>query len=466
MNKSIRIIITSLILSILWTLLSAWSISDHHFGNRFMTFDARSFSMGNANAYNTVSPFAITTNPANLTLLRASYGTQLGLNLTRNEDNRAIPLYNSFDAYVDDATYSSNIYTFEDFSGIAFGKLGDRNSIGLAVFHQPLLNFEGDYYEEVRNNRNQDNDVYPEVIAKNQINNDGVLYQSGLAYSLGYMISEHANLNLGLSYAMLKGTADRQVRINWTDWAVNTMATAAPATVLPDSLFEVKTELEGQRLQVGTAFTVNHRLGIGISYAFKSTLDRIGDQKTVHGVNTTETAIDGKFILPSELRVGFCYVPRNVMRTTFNLDVEKVAWSNVNPAYEDVYNFYVGTEHHVENRLPLRIGFQSVNTYHSYVESRVMDGNPVDIIFARKIITPMFSIGSGAEIMKNLSWDIGFGYAWRSYEALDLFRDRYYNYPQLWVNPQYINLKDRGWDNPDKVKESFVTISTGITLTW
>ncbi len=467
MNKSIKTITITIIIGILWTLLSAWSISDHQFGNRFITFDARSFAMGNANVYNTGSPFAITTNPANLTLLRARYGAQFGLNLTRNEDNRSIPLYNSFDAYVYDATYNSDIFVYDDYSGIAFAKMNVRdNLMGLSVFHQPMINYDGDYYEEVRNNRNQDNDNYPEVIAKNQIKNEGVLYQSGIAYSWGYSPSQHTDLHVGLSYSMLNGKANRQVRINWSDWAVNRMASAAPATTLPDSLFKVQTELKGSRLQMGSNFTLNHRLGIGLSYTPKSTLDRSGTQKIVHGANTDETAIDDKYILPSELRVGFCYTPRNVMRTTFNLDLERISWSDVDPAYDDMYNFYVGVEHHVENRLPLRFGFQSQNTYHSYMESHVVDDVPTDVIFARKIVTPMFTIGSGSQLMNNLKWDIGLGYAWRTYEALDLFRDRYYNYSQLWVNPQYINLRDRGWDNPDKVRENFVTLSTGLTLTW
>jgi len=467
MNKSIKTISITIIISILWTLLSAWSISDHQFGNRFMTFDARSFAMGNANVYNPVSPFAITANPANLTQMQARYGIQFGLNLTRNEDNRAIPLYNSFDAYVDDATYSSNIHAYDDYSIIAFGKLVDSSyKVGLGVFHQPYLSFDSDYYEEVRNNRNQDNDNYPEVIAKNQIKNEGILFQSGVSYSLGLSISEHSNLHMGVSFAMLRGMANRQTRINWTDWAINTMVTAAPATILPDSLFEVEADLEGARLQLGGTFTVNHRLGIGVSYAFKSILDRSGTQQIMHGANTTTADINDKYSLPSELRVGFCYTPRNVMRTTFNLDLEHVAWSDVDPAFDDVFNFYVGAEHHVENRLPLRFGLQSVNTYHSYTERHVVDGVPTDVIFARKIVTPMFTMGSGTQLMKNLKWDIGFGYAWRSYEALDMFRDRYYNYAQLWVNPQHINLKDRGWDNPDKVRESFVTLSTGLTLTW
>lgn len=73
----------------------------------------------------------------------------------------------------------------------------------------------------------------------------------------------------------------------------------------------------------------------------------------------------------------------------------------------------------------------------------------------------------------NLNLDLGIGYSWREYEALDLFGDSYYNDKLytgnstylLWPN-QYIVLSDRGWENPDKVRESNLNLSASLSVSW
>jgi hypothetical protein len=85
----------------------------------------------------------------------------------------------------------------------------------------------------------------------------------------------------------------------------------------------------------------------------------------------------------------------------------------------------------------------------------------------------MITAGSSVALAEGLSLDLGFGFAWREYESLDLFRDSYYNdmiYTgattyALWPN-SYINLTDRGWDNPDKVSENFISLMTGLSFVW
>jgi hypothetical protein len=72
--------------------------------------------------------------------------------------------------------------------------------------------------------------------------------------------------------------------------------------------------------------------------------------------------------------------------------------------------------------------------------------------------------------------DLGFGYTWREYDAVDMFGDAYYNDKQytgasnnsanIWTNPQYVNLITRGWDNPDKVRENNISLNAGISFTW
>ena len=109
-----------LTLLIFASVLSAWSITATYFGNPYSTFDARSFAMGGAGLFNSKGAFGIADNPANLTLMKKTLGVSANTYLNRDEDNRSIPLYNSFDNYIDDSVYSSNINTFDNYAPAGF----------------------------------------------------------------------------------------------------------------------------------------------------------------------------------------------------------------------------------------------------------------------------------------------------------------------------------------------------------
>ncbi|MDI9571699.1 MAG: hypothetical protein QM209_00790, partial [Candidatus Cloacimonadota bacterium] len=178
--------------------------------------------------------------------------------------------------------------------------------------------------------------------------------------------------------------------------------------------------------------------------------------------------------LPTQIRFGFVYTPRNVVRTEFNMDIEYVAYSEINKRYDDVMNFYVGVEHQVVNFLPLRLGFQAVNNwYFTTEEGTDENNNPITLYHTTKILTPMITGGSSIKLMDNLKIDLGFGYTWREYEAVDMFGDAYYNDKQytgsssyvLWPN-SHITLKNRGWENPDKIRENNISLNAGLNFTW
>ncbi len=91
-------------------------------------------------------------------------------------------------------------------------------------------------------------------------------------------------------------------------------------------------------------------------------------------------------------------------------------------------NFYAGVEHQVVNFMPLRLGFQAVNNWYVTTEEGTDENNhPVTLYHASKIVTPMITGGSSIKLMDNLKIDLGFGYTWREYEAVDMFGDAYYN---------------------------------------
>jgi hypothetical protein len=191
-------------------------------------------------------------------------------------------------------------------------------------------------------------------------------------------------------------------------------------------------------------------------------------------VDSINTAIKEDYKLPTQIRFGFVYTPRNVVRTEFNMDIEYVAYSEINKRYDDVMNFYAGVEHQVVNFLPLRLGFQAVNNwYFTTEEGTDENNNPITLYHTTKILTPMITGGSSIKLMDNLKIDLGFGYTWREYEAVDMFGDAYYNDKQytgsssyvLWPN-SHITLKNRGWENPDKIRENNISLNAGLNFTW
>lgn len=445
--------------------LSAWSITDDYFGNRYGMLDARSYAMGSTGIFNELRPSAITLNPANLTLMNRPAGLEGSFFLDRNEDNRAVPLYNSFDNYIDDSVYASNLNFYDDYATAGFVSFKPwKLRIGIGAYYQPLLSFDGDYKEEIRNNRNTDNDNYPEKIAVNTIENAGVLNQASGVLSLGFALGENSELNLGFDFGKLWGNTKYQKDIFWTQWAIDTVGEG----VLPDSIYKENVDWDGYRCKTGVSARINKRLGIGATYTFKTTLDRTIDWAKTYGGVEVSSATNAKedYILPSEFRLGINYQPRNIMRTWFNLEGEYVRFSEIGDQYDDVINFYAGVEHNIKYSLPFRFGFQATNSYLRTVEAD-------NSIIVKRIITPMITGGSSIPLTDKLHLDLGFGYSWREYEALDLFHDSYYddrqytgeNSYQLWPN-QHIALTDRGWENPDKVRESNISLSTSLSYTW
>ncbi len=475
-NKSI-LVLTLLIVA---SALSAWSITDSYFGNRPGSMDARIYAMGSAGTFNKVGVFGIADNPANLTLMEKQYGLSVNSFINRNEDNRARPFWSQFDYYIDDAVYSSNINAYNNFAGSGFvahrfGAFG----LGVGLYHKPIMNFDADYAEDVRNNYNTNDDIYARQIALNSIVGEGSVYKSGLSASMAYKIGDYTDLNLGVDYGMVDGDVSNEKSIRWTDFARN----AVSPHHLPDMTQKYDYSISGNQMKLGAAMQLNSRLGVAATYSMKSTLDKEGNyyykrdayRNTL--VDSTNVNFKEDYILPSEIRFGISYTPRNVMRTVFNMDIEYVKQSEIHERYDDVVNFYAGVEHHVVNRIPFRLGFQAVNNQFIIEEQAYdLNNNLITVYHVNKVLNPMITAGSSIQLAKKVVLDLGFGYTWREYDAVDMFGDAYYNdkvytgasnnSANIWTNPQYVNLVTRGWDNPDKVRENNISINAGISFTW
>lgn len=471
--------------------LSAWSVGDYYLGNPVYTLGARNLAMGNTGVYDTFSPMALTFNPANVVMQNSQIGLSAAALFTRNEDSRSFPLYNSFDAFIDDATYSSNINMFDDYGFAGFGKYAyGKYTVGLGLHYLPVVDFQGIYYEEVRNNRNSDNDGYPEIIAINEIDNTGAINALGFTLGGGVDLGKDRNINLGITLNALSGDSELNKSIKWSNWAMQQSIdnSTLRRNVLPDSLYTNKSDYSGMQIKIGVSHKLNNRWGFGLSYSLKSEFDRDSSIRVAYGPDTTMTIpatsvnlptlvttaeVKDKYILPSRLRAGFNFQPRNIMRTHFNAEIEYVTWSDVSSFFDDSWDIHLGVEHQVTNKIPLRLGFQSITEWMAMPDYANLSESGLPALEATKIITPSITAGSSVVLRKNLVLDFGLSFSWREYQALDLFRDSYYNDKLhsgltsylVWPN-SYIYPTDRGWNNADKIRESFTQISTGLTWNW
>jgi hypothetical protein len=482
-NKLYKPVLLALSLVLIAMNLFSWSISDAYLGNNVPAFGTRNFSMGNTGVFDMNSPLSMVLNPANISLLESRTGFEGMYLMTRNEDNRSFPLYNSFDAYLDDATYSSNINLFHNIGfGVSDNWRFGNFVTGMGVSYTPVQSFDAYYQEQVRNNRNSDNDTYPEIIANNRIEGDGSLNALGISWAGGIILPLDLQAHIGVSYNIINGKSDFEKSIRWTDWSIEQSVNhpSLNANVLPDSVFSTTSEMQGNQIKIGGNIQVNNRLGIGMSYSTKSEFDRDTDASLWYAPYGDTTAawvlgsVKDTYILPSRIRFGFNYQPRNIMRTHFNAEVEYVSWTDVNEQFENSWDLHVGVEHSVTNRIPLRVGFQSTTEWISLPNYSVLV-NDLPALSSSKVITPAVTAGSSVQLAKNVVLDFGLSFSWREYQALDMFGDKYYddtiythlgstNYI-LWPN-YHIALVNRGWENPDKVRESFMQLGTGLTWTW
>jgi len=106
-----RIIILVLFGLIAINLLS-YSMMDRYNGNYVTSLDARTSAMGGAMVIGGIHLFDGFINPANIAFFNDGIGAELSFGLIKNNDNRSVPMYDSFSAYAGNAVYASNVHFF------------------------------------------------------------------------------------------------------------------------------------------------------------------------------------------------------------------------------------------------------------------------------------------------------------------------------------------------------------------
>ncbi len=446
--------------------LNSYSILDRINGNAVNNLDARTLSMGSASVVGGKNLFDTLINPANLSNLESKFGFALSGKYLMNTDNRSLPMYNSFDGYSGDGTYVSNVNIFADYAfGAFYQKTLSVIDLGVAVLHHPFVNFDSDYFEQVRNNQNSDDNSYPPIIAKNFILGSGEIQATSFVMS----IKVYELASFGFQFSKLTGDSELENKIIWSDEALNIIPTLENTINYSDRNFEAFST------QFGADIQILNRISMGFSYSPKIEFDVTGS--IFNGVDTlgvdstvfvytkydtlgipTDSLTFADYTIPTKFRVGLNYQPRNIMRTNFNLDLEIVKWSDANPLFDDVINYYLGVEHYLKHSIPIRVGF-------NYTTEFCLSEHE-SFTFASKLVSPSFSVGTGFEMLDKFTLNFGIELTNRQYEMLDLFMDSFYDYDELWANPQYLNFEDRGWENPDTVNETFLNLQTSIIYKW
>jgi hypothetical protein len=446
-----------LILSIFFIVvnLSAASLFDRDVGEEIHCFSARSLSMGSVGVASKQGLTAALNNPATLGLLHNKFGFQLTTNITKNDEDRAYPIYDSFDSYIDDAVYVSNAHIFDKYSGGLYYNWNLAKSMKLttAFNFAPIYDFNFEYNEEMRNNEKTDNDNEPKKIANNTFDGDGKIYaySPSIALILENPNSPITSLSLGFGASYLKGKNEIDSTIIFTDWAKERMSTGPDTSFMPDIIYSMKNECSGIRYQGGLIVGLGERVHLGFSYThkteltkkYKTRLDSVFSDSTFSHIVMNDTTI----YYPTKFGIGFEYHPRNIWDTKFSVEARLVKWSDYNDLYDDVIEYSAGVEHIMHNGIPIRLGF-------------IYQPSGRD----KEVTLTAFSAGTAIKLPYNFTLDLGAEIGKRNYTEKDLFPDRYYANEKLWdYNPQYEELpEDR--KNPDKIKDFM--INAMATISW
>lgn len=303
---------------------------------------------------------SLVNNPALLALQPQRVHGDFLFGVTQTAEDRLVPLYDSFDAYVNETTIATNRNTYAVAQGGLLWRLPQERPMTLAAGVYERYDFDYDYFEEVR-----DPDVFSDP-------RDALLGQRTLAVegmlrslSLGYGAEIIPPVRLGFSVHYYFGNVDMARKE--TDFQTNTSQSTT-----------VRRELDGWGWSVGGQGSVNEHVDLAASYEGSFSVngphtlretDTSLSQPVVRDLRTEET-ID----YPGTLRFGATYRPQNQLATTFSVEGVRRFWSDLNDSFRttvlgdtytlrDTWDLRVGLEHVFYNGMPLRFGFRYLENY-------------------------------------------------------------------------------------------------------
>jgi long-subunit fatty acid transport protein len=319
---------------------------DRPYGTPELGLSARARAMGGTGAALDLGPSSLVDNPAALTLASRS-SVQLTSGVARASENRFVPLFDTFDSYVDETAIAVNDHLYGSLQG---GVLLDprwRTDLILAAGLFERYDPRYDYGDERRTTATTD-----QIVAERFIRTRGIL----------------RSVSVGAALALPHGSAVGLALHGYFGTLSERDALVPRASGISGRVLEQDRRLSGVSVALGGLATVNERLTVGVC---AESGPRLHDDYTAWRDDSvvSEPRSSGELRLPYRLQAGAAYRPRNTHRTTFALDVVYMPWSEVDDdlvaqtAPLDTWDVRFGLEHVYYNALPGRIGFRYARSY-------------------------------------------------------------------------------------------------------
>jgi hypothetical protein len=287
-------------------------------------------------------------NPAGLAW---TTGTQLDLGLTivRHEEDRFMPVYDSFGSWVIDMAIASNQKTrLSGSAGLALRNPSLPVVVGLSLVER--YPFQYAFEEEIRNPYPYSSPERDRILEERRYEVEGALrtLSCGLA---GQLLGERLAVGAAVHYTF--GDRNEYVFVrNYTD----------------GESFDLREEwdLNGFHATIGVQSRIHERLALGAAYETRLKVDgEINDDP-------------GQYALryPGNWRGGLAFFPRSDPRTVFTADIVYTDWTALEDnrydaeelpllqaSLQEVIDVCFGVEHTFYNQARLRFGFRRYDSY-------------------------------------------------------------------------------------------------------
>jgi len=327
----------------------AYSFLNTSYGTVELGLSPRVRAMGGAGSSLAQGAYGLVDNPATLALAMENRVHVDGY-LARSSENRFVPIYDTFDAFVTENAVGVNDNEYAALQGgFVWDPFKDLDIVlSAGMFNRYDTRY--DYFNEIRANGFSD-----DLDSTHTVSSSGVIRSvtAGAAWAIP------GGHGVGLSLNYYYGTIEsREV---FTD---RVSPTRSSSRVL-------ERKMDGVSVTLGGTARVNERIRLSGAFETKPTLTSDntawfnGEPVTVDDLESTDLK------LPMRLQGGFTYQPRNTLKTTFAADLVYMPWSETtddlrdedSTELKDTWEARFGLEHVFYNDLGGRLGFRYGNSY-------------------------------------------------------------------------------------------------------
>jgi hypothetical protein len=359
---------------------AAFSTLDRPFGSPEPGPSARQRALGGAGALLDPGAWALAGNPA---ALAGASGVRLQAtgSLLRASENRFVPLFDTFDSYVDETAIAVNDHVYGHFSGAVSFEHPALRGVRLGLSTLERYDPRYDYFDERRTTATTD-----EIVAERFLRTRGTLR----AHSAGFGLPLPRRLAAGAAVAWVRGTLEDRD------------ALVSHSAAIRGRLTESTRELSGVTGTFGLAWDAGDRLRFGASVETSARMHETWSERLDDTLLSAPGATRHQKLPPRVLLSG-TYRPRNALRSTFTVDALWTGWGGVanqaapDEGYVDTWDVRLGLEHVYYQGLPGRIGFRYERAYASREADRAW------FTFGAGWIVDRLRLDAAAEVGKRTS---------------------------------------------------------------